>query len=73
MLIDVNNGRTLELEAVNNGLQVTSWDSNGEMDRRDFFSEGEVVMTVNLLRYMVDNHLKSVLVDIDEDDFRILD
>ena len=73
MLIDVNNCRTLELEAVNNGLRVTSWDSNGEIDRRDFFSGGEVVMTINLLRYMRDHGHKSVLVDIDEDDFRILD
>ena len=53
--IEVNNGGTLELAAERNGITLTSRDSAGKVERRDFFGDANLVMAANLLRYLRDN------------------
>lgn len=55
MKIEVNNGRYIEITE----NFVTNYGSNGEIERRDYFSDGEIVMALNLLRYMKDYDMKS--------------
>ena len=77
MRINVNNGRFLEIERrrpSNYGITVASCDSNGYVERRDGFDEGEIVMAINLMRYMRDNGMKSVYLmdDLTRDHLRNL-
>lgn len=58
--IEVNNGRFLNLENSRGGVTVTTCDYDGEMERRDYFSDGEITMVLNLLRYMKDNDFSRV-------------
>lgn len=59
MEIEVNNGRVISFEHWDRGVIVESLDEHGKIERRDVFDEGEIVMAVNLLRYMRDNDMKS--------------
>lgn len=57
--IPVNNGCTLEVSFdAHNNLVCTDLDENNQVWRRDSFNEGEVVMALNLLRYMRDAGMK---------------
>ena len=58
--IEVNNGGFIEMENVAGGLKVASCDHKGYVERRDYFSDGEITMVLNLLRYMKDNDLSRV-------------
>jgi len=61
MILEVNNGGFIKVERVDCGIIVTSYDHKGTAERRDFFDNGDIVMVLNLLRYMRDENYKSVL------------
>ena len=58
--IEVNNKCYIELSANNYGIVVSGHDEDGAIHRSDLFSDGEIVMALNLLRYMRDEGMKSV-------------
>ena len=58
-IIEVNNGRNIEINFTNGGC-IVSTTEDGETERRDRFDDGEIVMAINLLRYMRDEDMKSV-------------
>ena len=58
--IAVNNGGFIEMENTGSGVNVAACDSMGHVERRDRFSDGEIVMALNLLRYMKDRNIKRV-------------
>lgn len=60
MIIEVNNGGYIKIEYDGYGITVTSCDHTGQIDRLDRFYNDEIVMALNLLRYMRDNDRKSV-------------
>lgn len=51
MIIAVNNKRTLQVEITDNKLQFTTRDSNGNIERRDSITEGDIVL---LYDYLID-------------------
>ena len=58
MVIEVNNGRTIEFEPCRFGVKVHHKNSEGVEDRHcDRFTDGEIVAALNLLSYMKDNDL----------------
>lgn len=62
-VIEVNNGRKLELEFHKNyGLCITTIDSNGEIERVDRVDDGEIVMLLNLYQALRQNDEKSAYV-----------
>lgn len=61
MILEVNNGGFIKVERVDGGIIVTSYDHKGTAERRDFFGNGDIVMVLNLLRYMREENYKSVL------------
>ena len=60
MRINVNNNGFVEIERTPYGINVMSCDDKGYVTRKDGFDEGEVIMTLNLFRYMRDEGQKSV-------------
>ena len=58
-IIEVNNGRNIEINFTNGGCIVTTTE-DGKTERRDSFDDGEITMAINLLRYMRDEGMKSV-------------
>ena len=60
MRINVNNNGYIEIDPAAYGITVTSYDNKGNVMRRDGFDEGEIVMSLNLLRNMRDDGQKSV-------------
>jgi len=58
--IDVNNSNFIEIESKGGGVSVASCDKMGYVERRDYFDDGEIVMALNLLRYMRDQGMKTV-------------
>ena len=60
MRIETNNNGFVEIERTSRGISVASCDSKGYVDRRDSFDDGEVIMALNLLRYLRDKDEKSV-------------
>ena len=58
--IEVNNNGYVEIEKSAYGIRVTSCDADGTIERKDGFTEGEIIMVLNLLRYMRDSDTKSV-------------
>lgn len=52
--IEVNNGQHLLITDDRDGIIIVS------DNRKDYFTDGEIVMALNLLRYMLDNDMKSV-------------
>ena len=60
MRINVNNNGYVEIEKSAYGIRVTSCDADGTIERKDGFTEGEIIMVLNLLRYMRDSDTKSV-------------
>ena len=58
--IEVNNNGYVEIEESGYGIRVTSCDTDGTVERKDGFTEGEIIMVLNLLRYMRDSDTKSV-------------
>jgi len=60
MRIEVNNGGYIEIGRKGWEIFVESYDHKGNLEDREGFSEGEIVMALNLLRYMKDNNLKDV-------------
>lgn len=58
--IEVNNNGYVEIEESGYGIRVTSCDADGTVERKDGFTEGEIIMILNLLRYMRDSDTKSV-------------
>ena len=71
MEIEVNNGCTMNIEHVGQGIHITSEDEHGGLIRSDWFGESEIVSAVNLLRYMKDCGDKSAYL-IDEWDASVL-
>lgn len=65
MRINTNNKGFVEIERTKHGISVASCDEQGYVTRRDGFDEGEIIMALNLLRYMRDEDQKSVYL-IDE-------
>ena len=61
MIVEVNNGGFIRIERKDGGVLVTSYDYYGNVERRDRFDNGDIVMVLNLLRYMKDEDYKSVL------------
>ncbi len=67
MKIEVNNGREIAIETTKfNGISVKTLDAHGEVEDRDVFEEGEIVMAINLLRYMKLNDRKSAWIMNDQ-------
>ena len=58
-IIEVNNGRNIEINFTNGGC-IVSTTEDGKAERRDSFDDGEIIMAINLLRYMRDEDMKSV-------------
>ena len=58
-IIEVNNGRNIEITFTNGGCIVATTE-DGKKERRDSFDDGEITMAINLLRYMRDEGMKSV-------------
>lgn len=58
MRIEVNNGGFIEIERTRWGVSVAHCDSKGYVERREDFDDGEIVMVLNLLRYMRENESK---------------
>ena len=58
--IEVNNNGYVEIEESGYGIRVTSRDADGTVERKDGFTEGEIIMVLNLLRYMRESDTKSV-------------
>lgn len=56
--IEINNGAFLEIENTKYGISVAHCDAMGYVKERDTFDDGELVMVLNLLRYMRDNGSK---------------
>ena len=54
--IEVNNGRHIEIESTPYGISVSHFDGKGEYEEGERFSDGEIVMALNLLRYMRDQN-----------------
>lgn len=68
MRIEVNNGTAEQFEWRKGLLIVTHISERGEAEYRDAFDEGEIIMALNLLRYMRDNDIKSALVPYGHED-----
>lgn len=49
-VIEVNNGRALQLSLTGDGLQVTRIDSNGNAEESYTIRESELVMLLNIYR-----------------------
>ena len=60
MRINVNNNGFVEIERTGYGISVASCDDKGVVERRDGFTEGEIISALNLLRYMRDCDTKTV-------------
>lgn len=60
--IEVNNGCFLEIENTKWGVSVAHCDSKGYVEERETFDDGEIVMALNLLRYMRDQGSKCAYV-----------
>jgi len=61
MKIEVNNGRAINLTDDRGYLKVEHLNSDGTVDGYpDYYSEGEIVMALNLLSYMKQDDRKSV-------------
>lgn len=73
MKIAVNNGGAVTIEPREGepeAVTVTYTDSNGEPQRRDAFTGGEIIAALNLLQYMRDyNHRAVYLRDGDNFDY----
>ena len=50
--IEINNGCFLEIENTNRGVSVAHCDSMGYVKERETFDDAEIVMALNMLRYM---------------------
>lgn len=57
--INTNNNGFVEIERTDYGISVTSCDEKGNVTRRDGFDEGEIIIALDLLRYMRDKNQKS--------------
>lgn len=57
MRIEVNNGNFVEIERNRFGVTVMQCDKNGYVEEKDMFDDGEIIMAINLLRYMRENNL----------------
>lgn len=68
MRIEVNNGGFTEIERTKWGISVARCDSNGYVEERENYDDGEIIMALNLLRYMRDNGIKSALVPYGRED-----
>lgn len=67
MKIETNNGCFIEIEPLNyGGISVTHLNSDGNIHRRDRYTDGEIVAAINLLDYMRNYGHDSVYL-IDED------
>ena len=58
MRIEVNNGNFVEIERNRFGVTVMHCDEKGYVEEKDKFDDGEIIMAINLLRYMRENNLK---------------
>lgn len=50
--IEVNNGRKVEIISTENGVAVHHRTPEGYIDRVETFSDGEIIMLLNLAEYM---------------------
>ena len=62
MRIEVNNGGSVEIVRTGHGIAVHHRNSDGTLYDIDTYDDGEIIMALNLLRYMRDNDIKSALV-----------
>lgn len=62
MRIEVNNGGSMEIVLTGHGIAVHHRNSDGTLYDIDTYDDGEIVMALNLLRYMRDSGIKSALV-----------
>lgn len=62
MRINTNNNGFVEIEKTSYGISVASCDEQGFVTRRDGFDEGEIIMALNLLRYMRDEDQKNEII-----------
>lgn len=63
--IAVNNGGKLVLEGTDNGFIINSIDCNNKIYRRDYISEGDMVMLMNYYRYVKDNDIQDDFINSD--------
>lgn len=63
--IDVNNGGKLVLERTDNGFVINSVDCDNKIHRRDYISEGDMVMLMNYYRYVKDNDIQDDFINSD--------
>lgn len=57
--IEVNNGGYMDIQDIASGIYVGVTDGSGRRESVDVFNDDEIIMTLNLLRYMRNNNLKS--------------
>ena len=61
-VIEINNGRKLELEFTEVGIHINTLTENGETERADYIDDGEFVMLFNLFQAMWQNSEKSAYI-----------
>lgn len=60
--IEVNNGRKIELEFMENGISIKTITKNGEIESTDYIDDGEFVMLFNLHQALRRNGEKSAYI-----------
>ena len=57
--IEVNNGCSVELIPMHNSVIIHNRDENNCVYRIKSFSDGEIIMALNMLRYMRQEHIST--------------
>lgn len=61
-MIEVNNGRKIEFEFVEDIIAIKTINGNGELERDDYIDDGEFVMLYNLCKALQQSGEKSVYI-----------